>query len=228
MKKLVSVLGLTMAVASSAMLFEIGMTQPVTAQAAVKTHKLTSLPKTFHGTWYLNGDASNGQRLKIKVTGKKFSISKYRKSLDRSSMSATSEQYFTPYKVSGAGTHKNTIYLLNGTGINTIRRTTIKGKAVLISYNEQQHGTGYMIYTKAKHDSRQRNIGGSNPFGMMVTSRKTAKENRAFYQKINPSVKKYFGKAVKKQYATGGTTGLFKGIHFNYYSAYGFWSHMAN
>jgi len=206
------------------MVLDLGINTPVTAQAAVKTHKVTALPKTFRGHWYTTG----GKMFNKKVSGKKFGRSKYRKSHDKQSMSATSEQYFTPYKVSGAGTHKNTIYLLNGEGINTIRRTTIKGKAVLISYNEQQHGTGFTIYTKSKKSSLQRNIGGSNPFGMAVTSRKTAKENRTFYNKINPKVKRYLGKAVVKRHASGGKTGMFKGININSYSAYYFWERVVN
>ena len=190
----------------------VGLNQhPLTAQAAVKTHKLTSIPKNFRGTWYVK---SRGKTYKFKVSAKRFGISKYRHSRNQNSYVYNSEQYFTPYKVTGA--KSNTLYLVNGVGGQTVRQTTIKHHKVLIDYDEQEHSNNLTTYTKSKKSSVQKSWGSSNPYGMGVYSKKTAKQNRHDFAKINGYVKGYFGKAVKKQVAKG--AGKYKGINVTYYT----------
>ena len=186
--------------------------QPVLAQAAVKTHKLKSMPKKFRGTWY---QKAKGKTYKIKVTAKRFGISKYRHSRNPNSSTAASEDYFTPYKVTG--TKSNTLYLVNGRGGQTVRLTTIKRHKVLISYDEQQHGFSFNIMSKSKKGVGQKSWSFSNPYGMSVITVKNAKKNRSDYAKINPYAKKYLGKAVKKKVMHG--IGRFKHINITYYTA---------
>ncbi|MFD1454503.1 hypothetical protein ACFQ44_02260 [Levilactobacillus lanxiensis] len=225
MNRLTKMIGAAL-VAASLGLVVSGISQaPETANAAVKTHKLTSLPKAFRGTWYTS---YKGKGRKIKASAKKFDISTYRHALDRNSYSAASEQYFTPYRLSGKKIHKQTLYLLNGIGLSTVRRTTIKGKPVLIQYNEQEHGTILTIFTRTKKASVQKVYSGFNPFGMSVYTRKDALKNRKFYRTIDPIVRKQFGAAVKKKVDKGGKTGKFKHINVVSYTAYGFWEGIAN
>ncbi|WP_338230844.1 hypothetical protein [Lactiplantibacillus paraxiangfangensis] len=185
--------------------------QPISAQAAVKTHKLKSIPKRFRGTWY---QTSKGKTYKLKVSAKRFGISKYRHTRDKNSAAYSSEQYFTPYKVTGA--KSNTLYLVNGVGGKTVRQTTIKHHKALIYYNEQEHGNSVYTLTKSKKSSVQKSWGAGNPYGMSVTSVKTAKQNRRDFAKINPYIKKYFGKVVKKKSMHG--NGPYKHINVTYYT----------
>lgn len=188
------------------------LTTPTSAQAAVKTHKVTKLPKTFRGTWYNKGH-------KFKVTAKKFGPSTYRKKHDTNT-AASSERYFMPYTLSKP---KHTMYLVTSIGINTIRRTKIGGRAVLIRYDEQEHGNQLTIYTKAKKAKQQKNVFATNPFGINITTRKDALNNQKGYRKMNPTVKKYLRQAMKKK-VDQIKFKPFKGIKITSYSAYGFFN----
>ncbi|GAB5052219.1 hypothetical protein [Pediococcus ethanolidurans] len=66
----------------------------------------------------------------------------------------------------------NPLLLVNGSGVQTIRRTTIKGQVILIIYSEQEHYFQLTILTKHKKSGLQKYYYGSNPFGMSVTTRK--------------------------------------------------------
>lgn len=147
MQRVMKMLGAAL-VAASLGLFMNGQT-PVMANAAVKAHKVTKLPKTFWGTWYSKGH-------KIKVIAKKFAGSTYRRKHDTNSI-ASSERYFMPYRLR---TPKNTMYLVTSGGINTIRCAKIGGQTVLIRYDEQNHENELTIYTKAK---KSRYVKGHSP-----------------------------------------------------------------
>lgn len=210
MHRLVKELALTTALMGVGI---VGLNQrPLTAQAAVKAHKLKSMPKKFRGTWY---QKAKGKTYKIKVTAKRFGISKYRHSRNPNSSTATSEEYFTPYKVTGA--KSNTLYLVNGSGGQTVRQTTIKHHKVLISYDEQEHHSSFNIWSKSKKGIGQKSWWNPNPFGMGVNTVKAAKKNRHDYAKINPYIKKYLGKANKKKVMNGFS--IFKHINITYYTA---------
>ncbi|MGP4117494.1 hypothetical protein [Levilactobacillus zymae] len=189
----------------------LGLAPTLTPQAAVRMHKLTTLPQTYRGTWYVT---VNGKTHKLKVTGNRFGISTYRKH-QNNGMSATSEHYFQPYRVSGA--RAKTLYLKNYSGIQTIRRTTLKGQPVLVQYDEQEHASQLIVWTKTKRSRAQRSWGAGNPYGMSVTSVKTAKANRRDYAKINPFLKRTFGHALTKKVYRG--NGKFKGINVVNYTA---------
>lgn len=209
MVKLIS----TLLVATGCGLFASGaMTTSTTAQAAVKTHKVTKLPKAFRGTWY-----SKGQ--KFKVTAKKFGPSTYRKKHDTNTI-ASSERYFMPYTLSKP---KQTMYLVTSVGINTIRRTKIGGRAVLIRYDEQEHTNELTIYTKTKRAKQQEDVVATNPFGINITTRKDALKNQRGYIQMNPTVKKYLGQAMKKKVDKINAK-PFKGIKITSYTAYGFFN----
>lgn len=188
------------------------LTTPTSAQAAVKTHKVTKLPKTFRGTWYNKGH-------KFKVTAKKFGPSTYRKKHDTNA-DASSERYFMPYTLSKP---KHTMYLVTSIGINTIRRTKIGGRAVLIRYDEQEHANQLTIYTRAKKAKQQKNVVATNPFGINITTRKDALNNQKGYRKMNPTVKKYLRQAMKKK-VDQIKFKPFKGIKITSYTAYGFFN----
>ncbi|RRK10427.1 hypothetical protein D1831_07665 [Lactiplantibacillus garii] len=173
--------------------------QSLTAQAAVKTHKLTSLPKKFRGTWYTN---YKGKTSKFKVSAKRFGRSKYRAKRDPNSYVAVSELTFTPFQVKGA--HANTLYLMHGEGSELLRQTTIKHQKALISYNQEEHYSEFTIFTKSKKSSVQKFWSDSNPYGNIPYTVKYAKKQRSSYNKINKSIKKYFGKAVTKHVVRGG------------------------
>lgn len=210
MKKVI----ITLALTGAAIGFGVGLSQPpVTAQAAVRTHKLTAIPKRMRGTWYVH---TRGKTFKIKVSAKRFGYSKYRRTRNLRASIATSEQYFTPFQVKGIPA--NTVFLQNAWGASLIRQTTIKHKKALVQYTEQEHYNAFTIWTKSKRSAVQKNWSGSNPFGMDVYTHKTAKANRAAFVKINPYVHKYFGHAVTK-HVIKGTTGIYKGINVPYYTA---------
>jgi len=230
MKYHVNKIGTILVIAGFSTVLGITTKIPLVAEAAVKMHKVKALPATFRGTWYTKKASwSNKQTHKIsslKVSGKKFGNSKYRYQHDPNATTISSLKFFTPFKVSGSGVYKNTLYLMNGVGINTIRRTTIKGKSVLIRYNEQSHSKSFTIYTKAKHSSIQKNNIASEPFGMTITSHKKAVQNKKFYQAINPNVKKYLGKAFTREFTKGNKFSHSKDVHFTCYSAMKHFSHI--
>ena len=208
MHKLVKELALTTALMGVGI---IGLNQkPVSAQAAVKSHKIKSMPKKFWGTWYRH---SKGKTYKFKVSAKDFGGSRYRHTRNKNSDVAGSEQYFTPFKVTKA--KSNTLYLINGAGSHVVRQTTIKHHKVLIDYNEQEHGHSLTTWTKAKKNSAQKYWATASPGGMMY-SVKAIKKNRDAYAKVNPYIKKHFGKAVKKEYLRG--SGKMKHVKITYYT----------
>ncbi|TDG73225.1 hypothetical protein C5L31_001987 [Secundilactobacillus malefermentans] len=184
--------------------------------SSTKTHKVKSVPKVYRGTWYYK---SGGKTYKFKVSSKKWDISKYNSNpVKNTTMSAMSERYFSPRTVTGSKIKKNTLILVNGMGVQTIRRTTLKKHAVLMVYNQQEHSSRFTIATKVKNSSLQKHYMGSNPYGMGVTSVKTAKQNRSFHNKMNQSIKKYFGAALQKKTMKGFS--IFKGINITYYDNY--------
>lgn len=179
-------------------------------QAAVKTHRMTSIPKTYRGNWYVKGS-----KTPFKVSAKKFGISKYRKTRDKNASTATSANTFQPYKVTGKGTHANTMYILNSWNIQTVRRTTINKKSALIVYCEQEHSSNFMILSKTKNAKFTKSYWGDNAGSFY--NRKTAIANRNFYRKFNGNAKKYFGSAVTKQSLKGMNS--YKNITVTYYTA---------
>ncbi|WP_338209637.1 hypothetical protein [Lactiplantibacillus paraxiangfangensis] len=210
MHKLVKELALTTALMGVGV---IGLSQqPISAQAAVKTHKLKSIPKKFRGTWY---QTIKGKTSKIKVSAKKFGTSKYRHTRNKNSYTYSSEQYFTPYKVTGA--KSNTLYLVNGSGGQTVRQTTVKHHKVLISFNEQAHSDRLNTWTKSKKSSVQKSWQSSSPFGLNLATVKPAKQGKKEFAKVNPYIKKYLGKATKKKTMHG--WGKAKHIKVTYYTA---------
>ena len=191
MHKLVKELALTTALMGIGI---VGLNQqPVSAQAAVKTHKLKSMPKKFRGTWY---QTVKGKTYRLKVTAKRFGFSKYRHTPYSPDGVAGSERYFTPFKVTHA--KSNTLYLINAAGAQTVRQTTIKHHKVLIDYDEQEHGHTLNTWTRTKKSSAQKSWATASPGGMAYST-KAMKKNRNDYTKVNSYIKKYFGKAVKKQ-----------------------------
>lgn len=165
----------------------VGLTQ--SASAKVTYQRLSSAPKVIRGTWY---STSKGKTVKSKISAKKMSpYYKYRKHRDPNGMSDAGPQYFTPFKTKGA--KANTYTIINNAGVQTIRKTTIKRKSVLIVYNEQYRSSAYTIYTKSKHSSVQKVVATGNPYGRTVTGRKSLKAQKKVFDKMNPGVKKYFG-----------------------------------
>ena len=182
------------------------------AQAAVKVQKLKAIPKVFRGTWHVT---TKGKTTQLKITAKRFGTSKYRLQQPKDSMSAMSTQYFQPYRVKKA--YKQALYLRNYTGVQTLRLTTIKHKKALIVYNEQEHSNELTVWTKDKRAKAQRTWGAVNPYGMFIDTRKDAKQNRQAYRQVNPFLKHYLKKALRKQTTKG--QGSCKGINIVSYSA---------
>lgn len=208
MQKLVKELALTTAPMGVGV---VGLNQqPLTAQAAVKTHKVKSMPKKFRGTWY---QTVKGKTYKLKVSAKRFGISKYRHAQVPDGDVAGSERYFTPLKVTHA--KPNTLYLINFSGAQALRQTTIKHHKVLIEYDQQEHGYQLNTWTRAKKSSAQKSWATASPGGLMY-SVKVMKKNRNSYAKVNPYIKKYFGKAVKKKVLRG--FGKMKHVKITYYN----------
>mgnify|MGYP006945829300 FL=1 len=189
----------------------VGLTQ--SASAKVTYQRLSSAPKVIRGTWY---STSKGKTVKLKISAKKMSpVYKYRKYRFKEGMVDAGPQYFTPFKVKGV--KANEFRILNNAGIQTIRKTTIKHKSVLIVYNEQYRFNEYIVYTKAKHNSAQKVVATGNPYGRSINDRKSLKAQKKAFDKMNPGIKKYLGKALKKKTIKG--SDIYKGINLTYYTA---------
>ncbi|QBO35010.1 hypothetical protein EQG49_00375 [Periweissella cryptocerci] len=185
----------------------VGSVFVTTASASTvpKTHKITSVPKAYRGTWYTYGYIYNEQTgashkgyIKAKVSAKKFDYSKYTKKFSPMALTdAGAEWQFMPYKASGKGIKSNTIYLLNRQGIQAVRALKVNGQKVMLVNSEQGHSTTLTIYAKSKNVKLiKKSVESVNLFGMGIDSKNDAKKQRKDFIKMNKILKKYMGKSL--------------------------------